>query len=95
MFALDEKRPGLVDAVPDGGASLDLEVSADPETEAGSFLACIPSPLGLGRVLLDDSTDVCGFLCEQIATRENPTSAEHGGWRAWLQVRAGKEPPKE
>lgn len=92
MFALDEKRPGLV-RVPEGGAALELEVWRIPETEAGSFLDGIPAPLGLGRILLDDSSDVCGFLCEQIATGDKPDITEHGGWRAWLKVRAGKELP--
>ena len=85
MFALDEKRPGLV-RVPEGGASLELEVWRIPESEAGSFLAGIPSPLGLGRVLLADGTSVCGFLCEQIATAGKPDITEHGGWRYWLKV---------
>lgn len=94
MFALDEKRPGLV-RVPDGGSALELEVWRLPATEAGSFLAGIPSPLGLGRIQLDDGTDVCGFLCEQIAIRDKPDITEHGGWRTWLKVRAGNELPKD
>ncbi|MFA7343678.1 MAG: allophanate hydrolase [Terrimicrobiaceae bacterium] len=86
MFALDENRPGLV-RVPDGGASLELEVWRVPSAEAGPFLAAIPSPLGLGRILLEDGTAVCGFLCEQIATTGKQDISSHGGWRAWLGVR--------
>ena len=33
----------------------------------GSFVDEIPAPLGIGRVLLADGTDVAGFLCEPIA----------------------------
>lgn len=86
MFALDEKRPGLV-RVADGGAALELEVWRIPSTEAGSFLAGIPSPLGLGRILLEDGSNVCGFLCEHIATTDRQDITEHGGWRAWLKLR--------
>lgn len=86
LFALDEKRPGLV-RVANGGASLALEVWRLPETEAGSFLAGIPSPLGLGRVILDDGSETCGFLCEACAAAGKPDITTHGGWRAWLKAR--------
>jgi allophanate hydrolase len=86
MFALDEKRPGLV-RVSDGGASLDLEIWRVPEMEVGSFLAGIPSPLGLGRVELEGGGHVCGFLCEHVSATGKPDITSHGGWRAWLEVR--------
>jgi allophanate hydrolase len=86
MFALDEKRPGLV-RVKEGGAAISLEIWRIPATEAGSFLSLIPSPLGLGRVQLEDGTDVCGFVCEACATTDKPEITNHGGWRTWLAVR--------
>jgi len=87
MFALDEKRPGLV-RCKEGGASLELEVWKLPVREAGSFLAGIPAPLGLGRVLLEDGTDVCGFLCEACAVDDKPEITGHGGWRRWIAARS-------
>ena len=86
MFALDEKRPGLV-RVGDGGAALDLEIWRIRESEVGSFLAGIPSPLGLGRLELEEGCNVCGFLCEQFATVGKTDITSHGGWRAWLNAR--------
>ncbi len=86
MFALDEKRPGLV-RVAGGGAALELEIWRLPETAVGSLLSGIPSPLGLGRVHLDDGSQVCGFLCEPVAAAEKPDITAHGGWRGWLQAR--------
>lgn len=88
MFALDDKRPGLV-RVAEGGSTLELEIWRLPEAAAGSFLAGIPSPLGLGRVQLDDGSDVCGFLCEPVATAQKPDISAHGGWRGWIKSRAG------
>ena len=87
MFELDEKRPGLV-RVPEDGASQELEVWRIPSVSVGSFLAGIPAPLGLGRIILDDGSDVCGFLCESTATAGKPDISEHGGWRNWLKIRA-------
>ena len=88
MFALDERRPGLV-RVAGGGAALELEIWRLPETAAGSFLSVIPSPLGLGRVHLDDGSQVCGFLCEPVAAADKPDITAHGGWRGWLKARPG------
>lgn len=86
MFALDSKRPGLVRST-DGGAAIELEIWRIPQSEAGSFLAAIPSPLGLGRVQLEDGTDVCGFLCEAVAVAGKTEITHLGGWRKWLSVR--------
>lgn len=84
MFALDDKRPGLV-RVAEGGCSLELEIWRLPEVAVGSFLAGIPSPLGLGHVQLDDGSDICGFLCEAVATAHKPDITAHGGWRGWVR----------
>jgi len=86
MFALDEKRPGLVRCA-DGGAAIDIEIWRIPLSSAGSFLAGIPAPLGLGRVQIDDGSEVCGFVCESCATAGKPDITAHGGWRAWLVER--------
>jgi allophanate hydrolase len=86
MYALDEKRPGMVRAAA-GGAALEVEIWRLPAAMAGSFLEGIPSPLGLGRVMLEDGRNVCGFLCEQVAVEGKPDITHLGGWRSWLAAR--------
>ncbi len=86
MFAIDDKRPGLVRCA-DGGAGIELEIWRIPLADAGSFLAGIPAPLGLGRVQIDDGSEVCGFVCESCATAGKPDITAHGGWRPWLLAR--------
>ena len=66
---------------------MDLEIWRIRESEVGSFLAGIPSPLGLGRLELEEGCNVCGFLCEQFATVGKTDITSHGGWRAWLNAR--------
>jgi allophanate hydrolase len=79
-------RPGLV-RVAAGGAAIDVEVWSLPIETVGSFLAGIPSPLGLGRLELADGTYVTGFLCEQHALAGATDITAFGGWRAWLAGR--------
>jgi allophanate hydrolase len=78
-------RPGMV-RVEDGGAAVQLEVWELPEREFGSFVAGIPSPLGIGTVELDDGTFVNGFVCEGYATTLALDITHHGSWRAFLEA---------
>jgi len=54
-----------------------------PLSAFGSFVALIPSPLGIGKVELADGTEAPGFICEGYAAEwpgaEDITAA--GGWR--------------
>ncbi|MFF5290851.1 allophanate hydrolase [Paractinoplanes globisporus] len=80
LYHLPSGAPGLV-RVADGGASLDVELWQLPAGEVGGFLAGIRAPLGLGRVELDDGTEVTGFLCEGYAAAGAPDITASGGWR--------------
>lgn len=76
-------RPGLV-RVAEGGASIELEVWAVPAEHFGSFVAGIPSPLGIGKVLLEDGTLVSGFICEPHAVTAARDITSMGSWRRYL-----------
>jgi allophanate hydrolase len=76
-------RPGMV-KVNEGGGAIELEVWALPHAQVGSFLAGIPSPLGLGKVALADGTSVTGFVCEASATAGAQDITHLRGWRAYL-----------
>jgi allophanate hydrolase len=79
-------RPGLV-RVPAGGASIDVEVWSVPARHFGSFVAGIPSPLGIGKVDLEDGQQVSGFLCEAHAVEGARDITALGGWRQYLSSR--------
>jgi len=76
-------RPGML-RVAQGGGAIELEVWEMPAHEFGSFVAGIPSPLGIGTVALEDGTHVQGFVCEAYATAQAQDITHHGGWRAYL-----------
>ena len=77
------ERPGLV-RVESGGAAIDVEVWAVPVDRFGSFVAGIPAPLGIGRVRLEDGTEVPGFLCESVAVPDAREITHLGSWRRFL-----------
>jgi len=81
------ERPGLI-RVGIGGAAIEVEVWAVPSDRFGSFVAGIPSPLGIGRVRLEDGTEVPGFLCESVALNAATEITPLGSWRRFLKPEA-------
>jgi len=98
LYALDTTppKPGLVRVEPDPvaggseygdpvgseGAAIEVEVWEMDAAGFGSFVASIPSPLCIGKVLLADGSEVSGFLCESAALTGAPDITSSGGWRA-------------
>jgi allophanate hydrolase len=80
-------KPGL-QRVATGGAAIEVEVWAVPQSAVGGFLAQIPAPLGLGSIELADGTQMHGFLCEAHALADAEDISQHGGWRNYLKSRA-------
>ena len=76
-------KPGLV-RTPADGAAIEVEVWAIDAAGLGEFVAAIPAPLGVGKVLLADGTEVTGFLCEPHAIEGAPDITAYGGWRTYL-----------
>ena len=76
-------RPGLV-RVATGGAAVEVEVWSVPASHFGSFVAGIPTPLGIGRVELESGEQVPGFLCESYATPTATDITALGSWRRYL-----------
>jgi allophanate hydrolase len=91
LFALPDStppKPGLLRVAPDSGHAIELEIWEMPVANYGSFVALIPSPLGIGTLQLDDGTAVQGFLCEPEALTQAQDISHLGGWRAYMASRA-------
>ncbi len=78
------QRPGLVRS--SRGKRIELEVWELPVENFGSFVAGIPSPLGIGKLELEDGSWVPGFLCEEHAVEQATNITHLGGWRAYLDT---------
>lgn len=77
-------KPGLIKDDSNGG-SIEVEVWAMPKQHLGSFLALIPSPLGLGKVELVEGDQVVGFICEPYGIEGATDITDTGGWRNWIK----------
>jgi allophanate hydrolase len=76
-------RPGMV-KVAEGGEAIEVEVWSVPADQFGSFVAGIPSPLGIGKVSLADGRQVSGFVCESLGVQGAKDITALRGWRAYL-----------
>ncbi|PZD97150.1 allophanate hydrolase [Paenibacillus sambharensis] len=81
-------KPGLI-RLAEGGEAVALEVWEMPVSRFGAFAAAIPAPLGIGKVKLQDGTEVPGFICEGYAEQDAVDITEFGGWRAYSLQRTG------
>ena len=78
-------KPGLV-KVNGRAGSIGLELWEMPLSEFGAFVAGIPSPLGIGKVELEDGSEVPGFLCEACAAESAEDITDRGSWRNATQL---------
>ena len=89
LYALEgtvPPKPGL-ERLANGvaGYAIEVEVWAMSPESFGSFVALIPSPLGIGTLRLEDGSDVKGFICEPYALAAAEEISPFGGWRAYLK----------
>ncbi len=77
-------KPGLLRVDNGTGSAIKVEVWAMPVAKYGSFVALIPSPLGIGTLQLADGSSVQGFICEPQALVGAQDITHFGGWRAYI-----------
>ncbi len=87
LFALatTPPKPGLVYTPGFAGAGIAVEVWALSPAAFGRFVAKLPAPMGIGRVILADGSVHPGFLCEAFALEGAGDITSYGGWRAYTQ----------
>jgi len=84
-------KPGLVrQGAGQPGYAIEVEVWALSAGGFGHFVAQIPSPLGIGTLILEDGETVKGFVCESFAVADALDISHYGGWRAYLAAQARK-----
>lgn len=76
-------KPALL-RVAENGKKIELEIWIMDAQSFGTFVAAIPSPLGIGTIELEDGTTVKGFLCEPYALTGAKDITDAGGWRNFL-----------
>ncbi|HEY8100636.1 MAG TPA: allophanate hydrolase [Burkholderiaceae bacterium] len=76
-------KPGLM-RMPENGAAIQVEVWEMPISHFGSFVSLIPSPLGIGTILLADGSSVKSFICEPYAIDGARDITEYGSWKNYI-----------
>ncbi len=76
-------KPGLIRTTEPQQQGIEGEVWSLDMAGFGSFVAAIPAPLGIAKLLLDDGTEVSGFICEPYGLAGARDITEYGGWRAF------------
>jgi len=66
-----------------GGAPIEVEVWAVPESRFGAFVAAVPPPLGIGSCTLESGRQVKSFICEPWALTDADEITHLGSWRAF------------
>ena len=85
LYALpDGKRPALVPVGDQTGSEIEVEVWRMPMAQLGSFVAGIPSPLGIGKVTLESGENLSGFICEEGGITGAEDISRFGSWRSYL-----------
>ena len=85
-------KPGLLRVAEGQGARIALEIWDMPLSAYGSFVALIPSPLGIGTLVLSDGSSVQGFVCEAQAVQGAQDISHLGGWRSYIASLAPTHP---
>ena len=83
-------KPGLIRAPGFAGPGLAVEVWKVTPEAFGRFVQNIPAPLGIGKVTLEDGSQVSGFLCEPYAIEGAREVTEFGGWRQYIASEKSK-----
>jgi allophanate hydrolase len=77
-------KPGLVREPGFAGPGIETEVWRMTIEQFGAFAAEVPSPMGIGNVMLASGRMVKGFLCEKAALEGAEDISGFGGWRGYL-----------
>ncbi len=83
LWSIADVHPAML-RVASGGRSIAVEIWLVPPAGIAAILLAEPDGLCVGRVRLDDGSEVLGVLCEPALVEGRPEISEHGGWRAYL-----------
>lgn len=78
-------KPMLV-CCAENGTALEVEVWKISVEQIGRFLQQIPAPLGLGKICLEDGSQVIGFVGQAGAEKGLHDISSFGGWRYYCDA---------
>lgn len=94
LWSIADRHPAMMRAVT-GGAAIAVEVWSVPAAGLAEILRREPPGLCIGKVQLEDGTEVLGVLGEPILCEGQREITRYGGWRAYLAARAATTPTSD
>ena len=82
LMSIDDRHPAMI-RVGSGGVAVAVEVWSVPSDGLASILLNEPPGLSIGKVTLDDGSEVLGVLGEPILCEAQKEISSFGGWRAY------------
>lgn len=91
LWSIGDRHPGMLRVTGDEGGQVELEIWAVPAAGLATVLTQEPSGLAVGKILLDDGSEVLGVLAEPHIVENQPEITHFGGWRGYLAGTNTKE----
>ena len=86
LWSIDDRHPAML-RVATGGAAIAVEVWDVPPAGIADILVREPAGLCIGKVALDDGSEVLGVLGEPALVEGKREITAYGGWRAYTGAR--------
>jgi gamma-glutamylcyclotransferase (GGCT)/AIG2-like uncharacterized protein YtfP len=87
LWSVGDVHPAML-RVSSGGAAIAVEVWRVPPAGIAAILLTEPDGLCVGRLTLDDGSEVLGVLAEPALVEGRREITGHGGWRAYVAATA-------
>jgi len=85
LWSIGDRHPAML-RVAAGGAAIALEVWSVPAAGLVDILRKEPVGLCVGKVMLEDGSEVLGVLGEPLLCEGQREITAHGGWRAYREA---------
>jgi len=85
LYSIKDVHPAMLRSP--GGGSIALELWEVPAEGVAGILLAEPAGLAIGKVVLEDRSEVLGVLGEPWLCEGAPEITRHGGWRRYVESR--------
>ncbi|HEY9768537.1 MAG TPA: gamma-glutamylcyclotransferase [Coleofasciculaceae cyanobacterium] len=85
LFSIDDVHPAMM-RVSKGGKEIVVEVWAVPPAGLAKILLQEPPGLCIGKVRLDNGSEILGVVGESICCENGKEITQYGGWRNYLKT---------
>lgn len=86
LWSVRDEHPAMIHVIDGSGSAVHVEVWAVPLEGLSGLLQDEPSGLAIGKVRLDDGSEVLGVLGESVLAEGQREITEYGGWRAYVEA---------